>query len=73
MKSNMSAMEFKKRYDVGDVLCRLAQTMAKESLGQDYMLYNKKPTTIQGFVNRAQDFIGSLEREHLQLIFKEEV
>ncbi len=50
---DITTLEFKKRYESGDIVCILAQVMAKNAFGKDFNLTHKRPSTIEKFVHCA--------------------
>lgn len=68
IKYDITATEFQKRYDAGDIICILAQQMAAEAFGQEYNLMYKKPATIIQFIHRAEEMIKQLKKHNLEII-----
>jgi len=65
---DMTATEFQRRYDEGDIICLLAQQIASESFGEGYKLSHKKPVNIVRYIHRAEEFIEKLKKHDLEII-----
>ena len=66
---DITASEFKERYNNGDIVCLLAQYMAYDSFGYNYNLEYKKPNIIMSYIHRAEELIGKLKKQNLEIIY----
>lgn len=65
---DITTLEFKKRYDDGDIVCLLAQMLAHDSFGKGFDLSYKKPVIIVRFIQRAEELIAKLDKHNLEII-----
>jgi hypothetical protein len=70
---DITASDFKKRYDNEDIVCLLAQMLAQNSFGVGFDLSHKKPVIIIRFIQRAEELIAKLDKHNLEIIKRKDL